>query len=357
MRFTLCAAVAACGAMAARPELSRAGVSKSVATLEEIMSKMSTSGDTLASIEAASAQLTTILAETAGPADDHVSDADAEILRKAIDLVVDTIYDSMDDSHTADAGALAQGVKEAADCNSHVLDSQSETEPAGVVGQLHIDAKAEQTELDRLKGIWDDKKQVNTTKHQVLVSLMNMMPIAPICSSFPAKTKAALDAYFEDTSPNSEYSSWYEYHQDSFVEARDAWSLADTELVDAIAKFDTQTGVRDTKFCDYKTELLFTCVEFDDCFSTKTSAYTDGLVVSVTKDMNNRIKVKEAGDTLVHQIKFLLSEVDDQAAPAVDVSRYELTFPELPAKALCDKIPLEAPEWRPFPPDFCHHSH
>ena len=49
--------------------------------------------------------------------------------------------------------------------------------------------------------------------------------------------------------------------------------------------------------------------------------------------MNGRIENYEAGETLLHQIKFLLAVVADQGTPAIATSRYELDFPVLPPKA------------------------
>ena len=45
-----------------------------------------------------------------------------------------------------------------------------------------------------------------------------------------------------------------------------------------------------------------------------------------TGDMNGRIENYKAGETLLHQIKFLLAEVADQETPAIATSRYELDF-------------------------------
>jgi len=155
----------------------------------------------------------------------------------------------------------------------------------------------------------------------------------------------ALDVFFE----KSEYSVWFAAQQASYTVVRDAFTAADEALQHAIEQYDIQKAVRDTQYCDWKAELEAACAAFDKCFRDASDYYTKELVPRVTTDMNGRIEVKKAGDTLVHQIKFLLGEIADQQTPGIDTSRYELIFPELPAKGLCDLSPLDSDEWVPKP--------
>jgi len=67
--------------------------------------------------------------------------------------------------------------------------------------------------------------------------------------------------------------------------------------------------------------------------------------------MNNRIEVHKAGETLIHQIKFLLGDVDSQDVPEIMSTRYQMEFPVVPAKGECDMSVLDDPEWVPVP--FC----
>merc|ERR550539_1251801 len=89
------------------------------------------------------------------------------------------------------------------------------------------------------------------------------------------------------------------------------------------------------------------CTAFDTCFQEKSDFYTNTLVPRVTSDMNSRIEVKKAGDTVVHQINFLLGAAAQQDTPTVDTSRYQIDFPTLPPKGECDLTPLDADEWVP----------
>jgi len=128
---------------------------------------------------------------------------------------------------------------------------------------------------------------------------------------------------------------------------RDAFVAADSALEDAIQAYNIQKAVRDVQYCDWRSELEAACAAFDVCFSEASDFYTNTLVPRVTSDMNSRIEVKKAGDTLIHQINFLLGAVAEQETPAIDTSRYEIEFPKLPAKGLCDLSPLDADEWQP----------
>jgi len=253
-----------------------------------------------------------------------------------------TIYASMDSSHAADVAELAAAVGVAASCNADIADRQS---AQGDLGEFHQHVRDEQAELDRLQDVVDDKTEANSTKWGELSRHMQMISEAPACPGLPARTMPALNVYFE----KSDYSIWFSAQQSAYNVVRDAFVAADEALEAAIQAYNIQKAVRDTRYCDWKSELEAACAAFDKCFSDASDYYTKELVPRVTSDMNGRIEVKKAGDTLVHQIKFLLSEVDDQQTPPIDTSRYELTFPDLPAKGLCDLSPLDAEEWVPKP--------
>jgi len=338
MRFTLLAALG-WQSVALRPELSRASVSQKVARVGGLLSKTWSPSESLVALKEAAGIVDGILAD--GP-NDHISDDDAQLLRQVVDLVEKSIYASMDSSHAADEAELAAAVGAAASCNENIAGRQA---PDGDLGGLHQKVQDKQTELNRLQGVVDEKTEVNNTKWAEFESHMQHMSDAPACPDFPARTMPTLDVYFE----KSEYSIWFTAQQTKYNEVRYAFTAADSALEDAIRAYDVQKAVRDTQYCDWKAELEAACAAFDTCFNDASKHYTDVVVPRVTADMNSRIEVKKAGDTLVHQINFLLGEVDDQQTPDPDTSRYELTFPDLPAKGLCDLGPLDSDEWVPQP--------
>jgi len=254
----------------------------------------------------------------------------------------------MDGSHNADVAELDQAIKAADGCNTDIASRQS---PTGDLGILHAAVQGKQAELNRLQGIVDDKTETNNTKWEEFDSHMQMISAPPACPGLPARTMPALDVFFE----KSEYSVWFAAQQASYNVVRDAFVAADGALTDAIHAYNIQKAVRDVQYCDWKSELEAACAAFDTCFKEKSDFYTNTLVPRVTSDQNNRIEVKKAGDTVVHQINFLLGSAETQDTPTIDTSRYEIDFPTLPAKGLCDLTPLSADEFVPPVSCFDHH--
>merc|ERR1719384_940317 len=275
-----------------------------------------------------------------GPLEGQAVDEDRELLLSVIDLVEKSIYSSMDASHQADEAALAEAIHTASQCNVDIEVRQS---AQGDLGILHQQVQDKQQELNRLQGVVDDKTEVNNTKWAEFDSHMQMISPAPACPGLPARTMPALDVFFE----KSEYSIWFLAQKASYTVVRDAFKAADADLKDAIHAYDVQKAVRDVQYCDWKSELEAACAAFDTCFSEKSDFYTNTLVPRVTADMNSRIEVKKAGDTVIHQINFLLGAAAEQDTPTIDTSRYQIDFPTLPPRGDCDLAPLDADEWVP----------
>merc|ERR1719189_2852240 len=160
-------------------------------------------------------------------------DDDRQLLSSVIDLISKTIYSSMDDSHSADVAELDAAIKAAESCNADIASRQS---PEGDLGILHADVQEDQTELDRLQGIVDEKTAVNNTKWEEFDRHMQMISPAPACPGLPARTMPALDVFFE----KSEYSIWFAAQQGSYEVVRDAFKAADSDLTDAIQAYDVQ---------------------------------------------------------------------------------------------------------------------
>jgi len=338
MRFTV-VALAACQSLALRPELGRVSVSHSIAHLGAIISKISGPSDSLVALQEASGVLSGILTET-GNATDHISGDDADLLSSVITLVEKTIYSSMDDAHESDVASLNEAIQTVSSCNADIADRQS---PEGDLGHLHQAVQDKQTELNRLQGVVDDKTEANDTAYDTFDSHNQMIAAAPACPALPARTMPSLDIFFDE----SEYVIWYTAQQAAYTVLRDAFVAADKALEAAIEAYDIQRAVRDTQYCDWRGELEAACAAFDVCFSEASDFYTSELVPRVTLCMNDRIEVKKAGDTLVHQIQFLLGQAEDQTTPEIETNRFEIEFPELPAKGECDLSPLDDDEWVP----------
>jgi len=313
-------------------------MSQKIATVGEMVSKISSPAESRAALQEASGIVNEILAE-AGNATEHMSDDDAALLREVIELVEDAIYGSMDSAHTADVKALNDAKADVDKCNADIVDRQAAD---GDLGQLQQHVADKQTELDRLQGVVDEKTLANATEWNTFNQHMQMISAPPACPGLPARTMPALDVYFE----KSEYSIWFAAQQSAYEAARDKFAAANSALEDAIAAYNIQLAVRDTQYCDWKDELEAACAAFDVCFQTKSDAF-NALVPTVTADMNQRIENLKAGDTLVQQIRFLLGESKTRDTPESDVSRYTIAFPLLGVKAGCDLSVLDSSKWVP----------
>merc|ERR1719330_2127310 len=253
----------------------------------------------------------------------------------------------MDSFHAADEDRLAAGVRAVEECNSGITARQA---PTGDLGQLHQSVSDDQTELDRLQGLVDDATSKNASAWETFDNYMHMISDAPACPSFPSREMTQLDVYFE----KSEYVVWFAHQELAYATEKGLWVAADAALSSAIESYNIQKAIRDTQYCDWKHELKAACTAFDACFATKSDDFNKRLVPGVQLDMEARIENYKAGETIIHQIKFLLAEETDQETPAIATSRYEVDFPTLPPKAVCDLSLLDDAKWVPQPT--CSHQ-
>jgi len=216
--------------------------------------------------------------------------------------------------------------------------------PDGDLAQLHQHLVDKQTELDRLQGVVDEKTLANASEWERFDQHMRMISTPPACPDLPARTMPSLDVYFE----KSEYSIWFAAQQAAYDSARDKYAAADSALAAAIEAYNIQKAVRDVQYCDYKDELEAACARFDRCFADASASFNEE-VPRVTADMNQRIEVLKAGDTLIQQIKFLLADSKTRETPASDTGRFTIAFPVLAPKANCDLTVLDDVAWVPEP--------
>jgi len=340
MRFSLSVFAASCS-LALRPDAQLASVSKRIAAIGDLASQMTNPKDSLVALKKIGSQVSALI-EANGPIDTHTDADDRSVLESVIPLIQNTVYDSMTASHNSDIADLNAAINAADSCNQDIASRQS---PEGDLGSLLSETQVKQGALDKLGDDVDAATVENETKWGEFDTHMQMISEPPPCSELPARTMQALDVFFE----TSAYANWFAVQQPAYHTQRDAFTAANIALENAILQYNLKKAERDTQFCDYKTELEAACAAFDTCFSEKSDFFTDTLVPRVTGDMNTRKKVKESGDIVIHQIKFLLGTVGEQAAPAADTTAYQITFPELPAKGLCDLSTLADASWEPPP--------
>lgn len=341
MLFSLVSTALVAQSGAVRPEVSQASVSAGIANIGSLLSKITGAADGVPSFHTALGIVESILAEE-GNATEHMSDEDANLLRSVITLVETTIYGSMDQAHAADVTSLDDEVAKAQSCNSEIAGRQSET---GDLGEMLEGLTSEQNLLDNKKADVDVKTVDNNSAWEALDLHMQLISAAPACPAFPSPSMTAMDSYFD----SSDYAFWYTSHQTTYQIIRGEWSAADEALTQAISEYNIQLAIRDVKYCDYKLELEVACTSFDTCFGDASNEFTNVLVPRVASDASQRAEAYKAGETLIHQIKFLLGDVDSQDTPDIDTGRYEITPPSLPAKGVCDLSPLDDPAWVPTP--------
>jgi len=339
MLFTFIAGLVACRSMALRPDAGRARRSHTIAELGNIVKGISNASESMPVLRAATGIVEDILAQNAT---EHLSDDDEALLREVVEMIETSMYKSMDSAHKADQFELNQAAKAVAQCNAVIEARQA---PSGDLGKFYKGARDKQTELDRLQREVDAAYIVNETEWKRFSNYMKMIPNAPGCPAFPEKprTITALDVYFKD----SAYVTWFTSQQPSYYDARQKFLDADAALQAAIDAFNKQRGLRDLAYCNWKAELEEACAEFDRCYDTKSKLYTDVIVPRIRDDMAARIEIHKAGETLIHQVRFLLAEEEKQETPPVDSSRYELDFPVLDAKGVCNLDILDAAYWVP----------
>jgi len=331
-------------AIASTAAAARQGISfRPPNTIARLADSLSTT-DRMTFLKDASSVVENILLQ-AGNATEHLEAGDIELLEKVIGLIEGDMYGSMKDSHDSDDQNLKDAIAAISACNADITARQSAT---GDLGLIHQEAINLQIELNRLQGIVDEKTRDNDTKWGEFEQHMLGISDPPACPDFPnPRGMAQLDVYF-DRSP---YMAWWTAARKPYFEHKRRWEAAHEALKQAISAYDIHKAQRDVKFCDYKTELEAACAAFTQCYETKVDYYTNTLVPRVKTDMNQRIEVFKAGQTLLAQARFLLAHQKTSETPEFSTSRFELNYPEVPAKALCDLSPLSASSW--IPPVTC----
>jgi len=335
MLFSFLVASVASRTLALRPELSQA--SSGAARIAELVSKISKPSESLSALQTANGVVDAILAE--GPVSDHISKEDEALLKSVITLVEDTIYSSMDAAHKADQISINSALKDFEVC-ARTLDGRMA--PDGDVGSLHAQAQAKQTVLDTLSGAKDAAEQANITQWQALSNHMKMIAAPPACPALPARTKPALDVFFEE----SEYQMWFAAQSQAYKSVRDDFTAANDAFDAAIRAYELQLALRDTQYCDWQREYKEACSAYEDCYKRALKAYTK-LVTDVQGYSEQRFQVLKAGDALVRQIKFMLGMAQTREAPPSDTGRFEIAFGTAPAQASCPVFALGA--FQPIP--------
>merc|ERR1719330_1358952 len=226
------------------------------------------------------------------------------------------------------------------------MDFTARTADGGDLALIESSVRTHQTTLNQLQADVDTKTDLNETAWNTLASHMALISDAPACPAMPnPRTMTSLDVYFD----TSAYVTWWTAQKAAYEPLRDAFVYADHQLRVALTAYAVGLAERNVAYCDWKRELEAACAEFSACYEAAKAHYLNVVKPAVEEDMRMRIEAYKAGETIIHQIRFLLAEEADQATPAINTDVYQIAFPEVPAKLACDMSALDDAAWVPTP--------
>jgi len=248
----------------------------------------------------------------------------------------------MDSSHDQDEKILADAIAAINAC----YEGFSTRVATGDLNTLRISATGYQSTLDGLSETVRMRTAVNESTWKTLTDHIALISDAPVCHGLPEpRTVQTLDLFFYE----SPYVTWYTAQKAEYEPKRKAWQDAYDALVLALSKYAVGLAQRNVAYCDLKREMEEACASFSACYDEKVAEYLNHIKPDVEDDVKQRIEAYKAGETIVHQVKFLLAEVADQATPAISTLRYQIAYPEVPPKPECDLSLLDDPMWVPTP--------
>jgi len=280
-----------------------------------------------------------------GNATEHLTEDDQLLLNRVIDMINASFYASMNSAHTADVTAVAAAI---AAINQCYQDFAVRVGHGGDIAAMQDSAISYQHTLNDLQDTVDETTLANATAWSNLVTHIELISPAPECAAFPcaaSRTMASLDVYFE----SSAYVTWWTAQAAAYWPVKQAWTYADAALRSALTAYAVGLAVRDVAYCDWKRELEAGCARFEACYEEKKAHYLHVVKPAVEKGMATRIEGYKAGETIIHQIKFLLAEAADQTTPSINTALYHIAFPAVPAKIQCDMSALDDAAWVPTP--------
>jgi len=343
MMFTFLAVAAVPQALGMRPAATTTAKSAQFAKLQDLAkAARSDPSDPMTTLQEVASVVNTIMLQE-GNATDHLTAADQQLLNDVITMIRDAMYGSMNTAQTADNAALTAAI---AAINQCYVDFAAEVADGGDIKQLEDSARGHQTDLDALQDDVDEKTILNATAWSNLESHMSLISDAPSCPGLPnPRTMASLDVYFDD----SPYVTWWTAQKAAYEPIRDAYLYAHGQLQQALTAYAVGLAVRNVAYCDWKRELEAGCSRYNVCYEMAKAHYLNIVKPAVEESMRMRIEAYKAGETIIHQIRFLLAQEADQATPSIDTSPYTIAFPEVPAKVACDMSALDDASWVPTP--------
>jgi hypothetical protein len=349
MLFTLTVAAAASQALSLRPAFTASARSAHFARLQDF-AKVVRSSNSVAALHEAAGVVNDILVQE-GNATMHLEPPEMDILREVIRIIGENMYGRMDTAQDFDSAALAEGIAAINRCSQDWTHRIEEGDLYSMRGR----AISYQNDLNELQEDVDAKTLANATAWNNLATHMALISDAPACPALPhPRIMQSLDVYFE----SSAYVTWYIAQSEAYWPLREAFREADRLLQVALAAYAVGLGRRDVAYCDWRREMEEGCAAYTECYHLARAAYIETLN-TVVENMFARMEIYKAGETIIHQIRFLLAEEADQQTPAIDPAPYVMSnWPDIPPFTECDMSPLYHERWVPAPecPDMCDES-
>jgi len=341
MLFTLLALAAAPQALGLRPSATSMAKSAQFSKLREF-AKAAPSNDPTTALQEVASVVNSIMIQ-AGNATDHLTDEDQTLLNRVIAVITDSMYGSMTTAHGSDETALADAIDAINQC---YMDFTARATGGGDLVAMEESVRTYQNSLNGLQDDVDAKTELNDTYWHLLKDHMSLISPAPDCEPLPTpRTMPSLDVYFE----SNPYVVWWNAQKLAYEPVSAAFKFADHQLRLALTAYAVGLGVRDVAYCDWKRELDAACAQFSACYEAAKAHYLNVVKPAVEEDVKMRIEAYKAGETIIHQIKFLLAVEANQATPAINTDVYQIAFPEVPAKPACDMSALDDAAWVPTP--------
>jgi len=335
MLFTILAATAATHAIGLRPGSSATNFAK----LRDVTKSGSMDVQALHEV----GRVVNAIMLQSGNGTEHLTSADQELLTRVIDIINNNMYASMNTAHAADVAAVTAAI---AAINQCYQDFAARVADGGDLDQMKDSAMSFQLTLNDLQDDVDEKTIANNTAWTNFQNHISLISPAPACPALPnPRNMPSLDTYFS----SSAYAVWWTAQRAAYWPVRNAWVEADRQLRVALTAYAVGLASRDVAYCDWKRELEAGCARYEACYEEKRAHYLNVVKPAVTTNMNARIEAYKAGETIIHQIKFLLAQEADQATPSISTGRYHIAFPAVPAKLECDMSALDDAMWVPTP--------
>jgi len=328
-------------ALGLRPSATSSAMSAQFAQLRDFATA-APSSDPTASLKQVAGVVNSIMIQ-AGNATDHLTADDVLLLNQVIGVIRDSMYFSLTDFHDTDKGDLSDAIDAINQCH---LTFAARIADGGDLSQMEDSVTTYQNTLNGLQDDVDTKTSLNDTAWNNLYTHMGLISDAPACTGLPnPRTMASLDVYFT----SSAYVTWWNAQKLAYEPFSEAFKYADEQLELALTAYAVGLAVRDVAYCDWKKELEAACATFSTCYEDAKAFYLNVEKPRVELRMKQRIEAYKAGETIIHQIKFLLATEPDQATPAINTDIYQIAFPAVPAKPACDMSALDDAAWVPTP--------